>query len=106
MNDKEQINPMPNDSSNDTNSLNNNKESKGPTIGIVIIILILILGAVYIFTNRHDNNTIPEDEVTEETLLNQSDSTDLETIEADALNTDLGDIDRELLDIESELETI
>lgn len=87
------------------NKTGKNKDSAGPTIGIVIIILILVLGAIYIFTNRHDNNIIPEEEVTEEDLLNQSESTELVDIEADALDTDLENIDRELSDIEAELET-
>lgn len=79
------------------------EESKGPTIGIVIIVLILLIGGIYIFTSREETSSINEENPVAEELLNQSNSTEVTDIEADALNTDLESLDTELQDIETEL---
>ncbi len=81
--------------------------SKGPTIGIVIIILVLILGGVYVFSGRDDgsnNEPLPDQDAQEMELLDQGTSTEIEDIEADALDTDLEDLDQELEAIEQELD--
>ena len=78
--------------------------SKGPAIGIVIIILVIVLGGLYIFTARERDNMILENEGDNE-LLNQSNSTELGSIEADATATNLDNLTPELDDIESELNT-
>lgn len=83
-----------------------NNEPKGPTIGIIIIVLILILGGVYVFMN-YSNGLAPEDsDPTEEALLQQDTSIELEDIERDALDTDLEGLDAELEAIERELENL
>lgn len=77
-------------------------ESKGPTIGIIIIILILVVGAIYIFTTREETPTLPSDDVDVEAILDQDESTEMEAIEQD-IDFDLGDLDAELEDMEGEL---
>ena len=82
------------------------EESKGPTIGIIIIVLILLIGGIYIFTSREEISPVDEANPVADELLNQSDSTEVTDIESDALNTNLDSLDTELQDIEAELNQI
>ncbi|MEX0918975.1 MAG: hypothetical protein WDZ85_03380 [Candidatus Paceibacterota bacterium] len=106
----EQINQGENQAINNEPTFNDNsfgngpamKESKGPTIGIIIIILILVLGGLYVLFGREGG--LPTDENGQtEALLEQDSSTELDAIEADALNTELEGLDQELEDLEAEL---
>ena len=85
----------------ENNTQTTNGESKGPAVGIIIIVVLLILAAVYMFSQRGAEIT---DEQTEQ-LMDQSSSTEISDIEADIEATNLDDIDRELMDIEAELDS-
>lgn len=100
----ENLNQTPNNTPEPTNP-QVDAESKGPTVGIIIIVLILILGFIYIFFGRENRIDLMEtNDASEEQLLEQSDSTELEDIEMDADNTDLDNLDAELREMEAELE--
>jgi uncharacterized protein HemX len=83
----------------------------GAIAGIVIIVLILALGGYYIWATQIRNGSVgPEtenpadsDEALTE-LESQSNSDSLSTIEGDLEGTDIDAIDRDLAEIEAELE--
>jgi len=80
----------------------------GAVIGVVIIIAILVVGAFYFWGKKIDEAGNPETilsepDTTTESLLNQSDSTEIPDIEADLNATDLDNLDAELQTIEQEL---
>lgn len=70
--------------------------------GSIIIIVILIIGGIYVFKQNWDKpaDTTPP---TVEELKNQGTSTDIKDIKADIENTDIGNLDAELKQIEAEL---
>lgn len=78
-------------------------EPKGPVFGIVIIIVLLIVGGIYVFlTGGGPKEAQIEDNVAEE-LSTQGTSTDIDAIEADVMNTDLGDLSAPLDSLEAEV---
>jgi len=76
--------------------------SKGPMLGIVIIIILIILGGIYILSSRSGapeeppagTSPIPTESPAGRDDGQTEDLTDLET-EADALETDLQNLDQE-----------
>lgn len=76
------------------------ENGKGATVGAIIIVLLLVIGGAYVFSQSQSG---PEANQTEE-LSTQSSSTEIADIEADLENTNLEDLDRELEEIEAELE--
>ncbi len=87
------------------------EHSVGPIVGAVIIVLILVLGGLYFWGERlnesQESLTAEQIEQTpDQTLAElkaQSESDELLDIEADAAATDLGNLDTELKNIETEL---
>jgi hypothetical protein len=83
----------------------------GPLIGTIVVIVIIALGGLYFWGSsvdkalreNTDTGSIMEDESLS-AMRTQSDSTDIASIEADLNATDLSDLDRELTDINLELE--
>ncbi len=69
--------------------------SAGPVIGVIVILAIIILGALYFWSQRADNEALMTDEVVESIDL-QSDSDAAAAIEADLDATDIENLDAEL----------
>lgn len=86
-----------------------------PKLLIIIILIVIAAGALlfFVFNDRGLSDQelidlgaeelINSDQQTED-LKTQDNSDSLTSIEADVLNTDLGDLDKELADIEKELQ--
>ena len=87
--------------------MNPNQESKGPLVGIVIIVLILVFGGVYLAsTQRTDDASLLDLGQTATSTSEfgpESESTDLETLEAEAESTDFGTLEAELDGLEAEI---
>jgi uncharacterized protein HemX len=91
--------------------------SKGPLIGTVIVVLLLIAGGVFFLANRIQEAKEAKTDNTEETatstalepdtatlkLQEQGTTDDLSSIEKDATDTDLNNLDKELGTIDTEL---
>lgn len=88
---------------------NMEQKSVGAVIGTIIIIVLLVVGGIYFFTARKAEAPIP----TPEEILQTQDATttalerlgtsdNVGDIEIDINNTDLGSIDAELQDIDTE----
>lgn len=78
-------------------------KSPGSMIGSIIVVIILIVGAIYLFSTRGEprtDNGLPagEDEAVGE-LQMQSDSDELEAIEADLEATDFGSLEAGVSDL-------
>lgn len=80
----------------------NRPEPKGPVFGIIIIIILLILGGVYVFMTGGQIDEPVEDNVAEE-LSSQGTSTDIGSIEADVMSTDLEGLDDSFDSLEAEV---
>lgn len=76
-------------------------KSTGPVIGIVIIILIIVLGGLYFWGQRADQN-IMEETQNAELEMTQSESDDLTSIEADLNSADFDGLGAEVEVIEAE----
>lgn len=98
-------------------STNENKQTPqkpmGPVVGIVIIVILLILGGFY-FWGAQLTDTEKEVKITAEEIINQEDtalenlqsqsnSDEIDAIEADLNTTDLENLDSELNAIDLEL---
>lgn len=70
-------------------------------LGLALVVIILI--AVLLKYNPQIKTNLPQDRNTK-VLQEQSNSTDVESIEKDINATDLSDLDKELSDIEKELD--
>lgn len=91
----------------------NEKKSVGPIIGIAIILVIIIFGGLYYWggqiNNQEERANITPEEIIEqedpalETLETQSSSDEIVDIEADLDLTNLEGLDKELGDIDAEL---
>lgn len=89
------------------------KKSVGPIIGIAIILVIIIFGGLYYWggqiNNQEERANITPEEIIEqedptlETLETQSSSDEIVDIEADLDLTNLEGLDKELGDIDAEL---
>lgn len=86
------------------------KSSVGPLIAVIVILALIVIGGLYFFQMRSSQNTfVPEmpveqpDAITE-SLNEQSDSDDLNSIEADLNATDLDSLDQGAAAIEAELQ--
>ncbi|MBL7045167.1 MAG: hypothetical protein ISR98_01025 [Parcubacteria group bacterium] len=97
-------------------TMNAEKKSVGPIIGIAIIVVIIIFGGLYYWGGKINNeelrqaqeNTTPEEilnqqDTSVESLQVQSTSDEITDIEADLNLTDLDDLDAELGNIDIEL---
>lgn len=88
------------------------ERSMGAVLGSIIVVIILLVAAFYLWGNRPDATPLEEGPTAEEVLseddpqaaalATQSDSDELEAIEAD-LNTDLGELTSELDAMDKEL---
>ncbi|MBL7045458.1 MAG: hypothetical protein ISR99_00245 [Parcubacteria group bacterium] len=87
------------------------KKSSGPFVGIVIIVLVLVVGGLYFWGSKlskeRQDLVTPEEIQAEadpslEALSTQSTSDAVADIEADLDTTDLGGLDAELADIDTE----
>jgi hypothetical protein len=85
----------------------------GPLIGILALVMLMTLGGLYIWSERQhmasDDTVVQEEPVDEDDeqtqrLQQQGASDDLDEIEQDLDDTDLDDLDREMTQIEAELE--
>ena len=83
------------------------KKSAGPVFGIVIIVVLLILAGFYFWGTLNDSMSPEEIEAEADTALvsleTQSTSDEVSDIEADLDATSLDDLDKELEDIDLEL---
>ncbi|MBI4121066.1 MAG: hypothetical protein HY457_02335 [Parcubacteria group bacterium] len=88
--------------------------SVGPTIGIVVVVLVLVLGALYFWGKKLVEEESLTPPPTEEAILGATDpaleslqsqgaSDEVTAIEEDLGKTDLGTLDTELQQIESEV---
>ena len=68
--------------------------SAGPVIGIIVILVIIILGGLYFWGQRESDDTILND--TLDTINLQSDSDEVDAIEADLNATDIENLDSEI----------
>ena len=74
-----------------------NGSSAGPIIGIIVILAIIILGGLYFWRQRVNEEAYEaESEETMEAINTQSESDDASSIEADLNNTDIDNLDAEL----------
>lgn len=71
-----------------------NGSSAGPVIGIIVILVIIILGGLYFWGQRNGENTILNEALNAINL--QSDSDEIDTIEADLNATDIENLDSEM----------
>ncbi len=95
--------------------MDNNTNSRGPVIGTIIVVIILVLGAIYFIWNKNAvkvdgganatpaENSLPADGTTSVSPATSSNPNDLQTIESELNATDLGSLDTDLNDLESEL---
>ncbi|MBN2093847.1 MAG: hypothetical protein JW740_00515 [Candidatus Zambryskibacteria bacterium] len=88
---------------------NPEKKSIGPLISVIIILVLIIVGGLYFLKTRSERNVyIPNTEEgadsVVESLKQQEESDELDSIEADLLNTDLDNLDQDAAAIEAELE--
>jgi hypothetical protein len=90
----------------------------GPLIGIIIIVVLIAIGGFYYWGLKLTEKQTPDNFVSEEVLLegtdsdavvdallDQNTSDSIETIEEDLNDTDLNGLDAELSDIERELDS-
>jgi uncharacterized protein HemX len=84
-------------------------KSVGPAIGVIIIILVVILGSLYFWGQRIENQNALESDGMENTneaeieaMREQSSSDDLNSIEADLQTTDTDSLGEEMSSIEAE----
>ncbi|MFW5853475.1 MAG: hypothetical protein ACOCU8_02495 [Patescibacteria group bacterium] len=77
--------------------------SKGPVVGIVLIIIILIVGGIFVFTNREEILEPVEEDV--EDIANEEDMEELENDISDLEEID-ENIDTQTQELEDELDII
>ena len=84
------------------------KKSAGPVFGIIIIVVLIILGGFYFWGTLSDSMSPAEIEAEVDAALEdletQSTSDEVSDIEADLDSTLLDDLDKELEDIDLELD--
>ncbi|KKQ77716.1 MAG: hypothetical protein A2644_03395 [Candidatus Zambryskibacteria bacterium RIFCSPHIGHO2_01_FULL_39_63] len=84
-----------------------NKKSAGPLIAVIIILALIIIGGLYFLKERSSQEvyipTTTSDSITD-SLNEQSDSDDLNSIEADLNATNLDNLDQGAAAIEAELQ--
>lgn len=91
------------------NPIQEEKKSIGPLISVIIILALIIIGGLYFLKERSNQNRyIPEiqeegDPVTN-SLMQQSDSDDLNSIEADLNATDVNGLDQGAAAIQAEMQ--
>ena len=83
------------------------EKSAGPAIGIIIIILVILLGGLYFWGQRAEQQEIPQLETEEQmsevdTLRTQSDSDEVTSIESDLNASDFDNLGNEMSEIEAE----
>lgn len=71
------------------------KNSMGPLIGSIIVIIILVIGAIYVWGNKINQEVAPEGGVTESELTPLSTNDDISSLETDLINTPDVNIDVE-----------
>jgi hypothetical protein len=83
--------------------MENNENSAGPIIGLVIILALIILGGLYFWNERGDMNpagTVPNTASTNESITAsieaQSNSDEIDSIQADLDSTETDSLDSEL----------
>ena len=83
------------------------KKSKGPLIAVIIILVLIIIGGLYFLKTRSAEEpfvpAVQEDTITA-SLNQQSQSDDLNSIEADLNATNLDNLDQGAAVIEAELQ--
>jgi CBS-domain-containing membrane protein len=77
-----------------------NKKNELMVLAAIVTILLFVMG--YTLYNRTNKSNQPVDFMTKQ-LTTQSETDDINSIEADLNNTDLDNIDKEIQGIESEL---
>lgn len=85
------------------------KKSSGPLIAVIIILALIVVGGLYFLKERASQNTyVPESSVSDpitESLMQQSSSDDLDSIEADLNATNLDNLDQGAAVIQAELQS-
>ncbi len=90
-------------------SVEGDKKSLGPVVGVIVIVGVLILGGFYYWTSSVEEVTITAEEIVAQEdeavmiLEKQGTSDEVVDIEGDLTVTDLEGLDAELADIEKEL---
>ncbi len=80
----------------------NNKKGVGPIIGSIIIILVIAIGGIYYLKNTKDK--ITENKPIDNSTTTLGTSTEISDIQNDLDGTDVDNLDKELIDIESEID--
>ncbi|MBX4189563.1 hypothetical protein KW785_03155 [Candidatus Parcubacteria bacterium] len=73
----------------------NNESSVGPVIATIIILAVIVLGGLYFWGQRADNN-VPATSADLNSINTQSNSDDSASIQADLENTNTEDLDAQL----------
>ncbi len=84
------------------------KKSSGPLIAVIIILALIVVGGLYFLKERSEQNSyvpqnVEEDTITE-SLMQQSASDDLDSIEADLNATNLDNLDQGATAIQAEIQ--
>lgn len=82
------------------------KKSSGPLIAVIIILALIVIGGLYFLKERMSRDTYiaPQEDSVTAGLQAQSDSDDLNSIEADLNATDLDNLDQGASVLQAELE--
>ncbi len=90
----------PEQQQNNMNMGTENKNSNGPIIGVIVILVIIILGGLYLWSQRTDDVMMEDDSMmidrTVESIKMQSEADDTTSIEADLDATDVENLDSEI----------
>ncbi|MFH0804028.1 MAG: hypothetical protein V1896_00280 [Candidatus Zambryskibacteria bacterium] len=93
-----QMPPIPSDT---------NKKSMGPLVAVIIILALIIIGGLYFLKQRSSQETyVPatENDAITDSLNTQSNSDNLNSIEADLNATDINNLDQGASAIDAELQ--
>jgi len=79
----------PNNTTETTNAVVHKEGSVGPVIGTIIILAVILLGGLYFWGNRNNQNVNPDAATDAEVqeIETQGDSDDLNSIQSDLNNT-------------------
>lgn len=86
---------MEGEQNNNLGASGENKSLAGPIIGAVVILAIVVLGGLYFWGQRANNDELKTDEAVESINL-QSEANDTASIEADLDATEIENLDSEL----------
>ncbi len=88
-------------------SMESPKRSSGPLISVIIILALVVIGGLYFLKERMSRDTYvaPAEDNISAQLETQSDSDDLNSIEADLNATDVDNLDQGASAIQAEIES-